>query len=89
MQQPFHVPHSLGFSSGTTLQAAHSPPPPLQQAISIPLPIVDDTLNEPNKTFTVDLAIPTGALLNRAASTVTITILDDDVSHSCDSAVCA
>ena len=48
-----------------------------QTTQSIIIPIVDDALAEGDETFTVTLSGPTGALLG-AASTATITIIDND-----------
>ena len=47
---------------------------------TIPVTIVDDTLIEPSEDFTVTLSSPSGATLNGAARTATVTILDNDVS---------
>ena len=60
--------------------------PCLPQTISIT--IVDDTLIEPREVFTVTLSSPSGATLNAAASTGTVTIIDNDVSGSFNSVVC-
>ena len=48
----------------------------------IVIPIVDDTLIEPSEDFTVTLSSPCGAPRDPAASTATVTILDNDVSGS-------
>ena len=53
----------------------------LQQTITIT--IVDDTLTETNEAFTVTLSNPTGATLDAAATSATVTILANDVSVFC------
>ena len=60
------------------LHIADTSPTPPQQTFTVT--IVDDTAVEPNETFTVALSSPTGATINPAASTATLTILDNDVS---------
>ena len=68
------------LTAAWVLSNARDPPPPLPQSISIP--IVDDTLYEPREDFTVTLSNPNGAELDYAASTGTVTILNNDVSGS-------
>ena len=78
---------ALTAAWGPCLTSAREPSPPLPQTIDIAF--VDDTLNEPDEFFTVTLSSPSGATLNVAASAVTITILENDVSGSSCSVVCA
>src|SRR5262249_40358269 len=52
-------------------------PPGLKTQL-VAVAVLDDSLDEPNETFTVSLANPTNALLGSPAS-ATITILDDDL----------
>lgn len=48
-----------------------------QSSASVQIPIVDDTLDEPNETFTATLSQPAGATL-ATPTTATVTIVDND-----------
>ncbi|MBT8198519.1 MAG: hypothetical protein KJO84_08495, partial [Acidimicrobiia bacterium] len=48
-------------------------------ARSITIPLTDDTVDEPDETFFIVLSNATGASLDLAADTATITIVDDDL----------
>ena len=82
---------ALTAARGPSKMPAHGRPPLLQQTINIT--IVDDTLIESSEVFNVTLSNPSGAQLDPAASTATVTILDDEVSssqrHSCCTAAAA
>jgi ribosomal protein S7 len=45
---------------------------------TITVPIATDALDEPNKTFTVTLSLPTGGAILGRPATETVTIVDDD-----------
>lgn len=45
---------------------------------TIPVPILDDSIDEPDETFTVVLSNPTGGASIGVPGTITITIVDDD-----------
>ena len=45
---------------------------------TFPVPIINDTMNEPNETFNVSLSNPTGGALLLVPSTATVTIADND-----------
>jgi uncharacterized delta-60 repeat protein len=48
-------------------------------AKSITIPLTDDTVDEPDETFFIVLSNATGASLDAATDTATITIIDDDL----------
>jgi hypothetical protein len=50
-------------------------------AKSCTIPIVADTLDEPDETVIIELQTPTGASMG-ATATATLTILDDDVADT-------
>ncbi|GAA4450398.1 Calx-beta domain-containing protein [Phytohabitans houttuyneae] len=49
----------------------------------VPVPIVDDAVNEPDETFTVNLSAPTGAAIVDGAGTGTIVDNERDGTFSC------
>ena len=57
---------TLSWASGDTANKTFS------------VPITNDTLDEPNETFTVTLTSPTGGATLGSPSSATVTIMDDD-----------
>lgn len=73
---------AVSAAAGTDYQATSGTLPFAVGATTatITVPLVNDTTNEPNEQFRVTLSSPTGGASLVAPTTVTVTIIDDDVA---------
>ena len=75
MQQPRTANRSSDYSAQP--ERLHLPNVTTQ---TISIPILADSIDEENETFTVALSSPTNATVSASAGTATMTITDDDVA---------